>query len=126
MKKIIIVDDEPKIRSLFRRCLREGGYQTLEAEDGRKALRLLKKDGNVDLVILDIGLPQVSGMDVFKTIRTYMPQVKIIVSSVYSKDEQEFYIWDADDYYYKSESISVLMDKVDKLLEKPLPREKAE
>lgn len=115
-KKILVVDDEPKIRNLFGHYLQTAGYQVISAEDGEKALMVLKEDGSIDLVILDIGLPKVSGLEVFEMIKTRFPQLKILVSSVYSPDEQEFLVWDADGYYYKSESISVLKEKVKKIL----------
>ncbi|MFH1782556.1 MAG: response regulator [Candidatus Omnitrophota bacterium] len=112
MKKIVVIDDEPKIRNLFCRTLHETGYEALEAEDGKEGLRLLKEDKNIGLVILDIRLPKINGLAIFDAIKTYSPQVKVIISSVYSHDEQEFLIGGADDYYYKSDSILDLIDKV--------------
>lgn len=115
-KNILIIEDEPKIRSLFRRGLKEAGYSTIEADNGEAALKTLKNYNNTDLIILDIALQKISGLYAFGAIKKDYPQMKIIISSVYPKDEQEFFIFDADDYYYKSDSISILIDKVDKLL----------
>ena len=116
MEKILIVDDEPRIRALFHRQLKEVGYKVVETEDGEKALELLKNNQDINLVILDIVLPKTSGLDIFDVMRKDFPQIRIIISSVYTPDEQEFMIWDADDYYSKSDSISMLVDKVNKLL----------
>lgn len=116
LRKILIVDDEPRIRALFHRQLKEVGYKVVETEDGEKALELLKNNQDINLVILDIVLPKTSGLDIFDVMRKDFPQIRIIVSSVYTPDEQEFMIWDADDYYSKSDSISMLVDKVNKLL----------
>jgi len=68
------------------------------------------------MVILDIMLPKKSGLEIFETIKKDFPALKVIVSSVYPLEEQKFLIWDADDYYYKTESILGLIDKMDKLL----------
>lgn len=115
-KKILIVEDESRMRTLLQRQIKASGYATLEAKNGEEALGILKNSQGIDLVLLDIMLPQKSGLEIFETIKKDFPSLKVIVSSVYPPDEQEFLIWDADDYYYKTESISVLMDKMDKLL----------
>ncbi len=116
LRKILIVDDEPRIRALFHRQLKEAGYKVVETGDGEKALELLKDNRDINLVILDIVLPKTSGLDIFDVMRKDFPQIRIIISSVYTPDEQEFMVWDADDYYSKSDSISMLVDKVNKLL----------
>lgn len=115
-KQILIVEDEPKIRDLLCRCLKEEGFCALEAEDGQKALNLIKALNNVDLVILDIRLPKFSGLDIYDIIKKDFPSIKIVVSSVYTIEEQEFLILEADDYYYKSESVSMLVEKINRLL----------
>ena len=115
-KKILIIDDEAGIRSLFRRHLKMAGYQTLEAKDGSGALESLRANKDVELVVLDILLPKESGSDVFDIIKKEFPQIKIIISSVHPKDEQEFLIFDADDYYCKTDSINALVDKINQLL----------
>lgn len=118
-KHILIVEDEPKIRGLLCRCLKEEGFFALEAEDGQKALNLIQMLNNVDLIILDIRLPKFSGLDIYDVIKKEFPRIKIVVSSVYTIEEQEFLIADADDYYYKSESVSVLVEKINRLLTAP-------
>lgn len=116
LKHILIVEDEPKIRNLLCRCLKEEGFCALEAEDGQQALNLIKLSNNVDLIILDIRLPKLNGLDIYGVIKKEFPGIKIVVSSVYTIEEQEFLILEADDYYYKSESVSVLVEKINKLL----------
>jgi len=93
-----------------------GGYAVTEASDGDEALQVLNNNPGIDLLILDIMLPKKSGLEIFEIIKKDFPSLKVIISSVYPLEEQEFLIWDADDYYYKTESMSVLIDKVDKLL----------
>lgn len=115
-RNILIIDDEPNFRSLFRRQLKEEGFRALEAEDGEKALELIKANKDIGLVILDILLPTSSGLEIYDEIRKQFPEKKIIVSSVHPADEQTFLISDADDYYYKSESISLLVEKIRAIL----------
>jgi two-component system, OmpR family, response regulator ResD len=116
-RRILIIDDEPRIRTLFRRQLKNEGYSAVEADDGERALDLLGQDNEIDLVVLDISLPKTSGMDTFAEIRKRFPWIKILVSSVYSQDEQGFLIGEAEDYYYKSDSLSLLTDKIGRLLD---------
>ena len=115
-KKILVVEDELRLRILLQKEMKEKGYATLEAGNGEEALETLKNSRNIDLVVLDIVLPQRDGMDIFDILKKDYPSLKVIVSSVYPIDEQEFLIWDADDYYYKTDDISVLMNKMAVLL----------
>jgi len=116
-KNILIIDDDPNWRALLNRQLKEAGFHALEAANGRKALGLILPN-NVDVVILDILLPDSSGLDVYDEIRRQFPQVKIIIASVHSIDEQAFFIPDADEYYYKSESLLLLISKMKAVLSK--------
>jgi len=115
-KKILVVEDEPRLRILLKKEMEEKGYAALEAGNGDEALETLKNNRNIDLVVLDIVLPQRDGMDIFDILKRDFPSLKVIVSSVYPIDEQEFLIWDADDYYYKTDDVSVLMNKMAVLL----------
>ena len=65
--RVLIVDDEPPIRKLLRMGLTAQGYQVLEAPDGGTALDLIAE--KPDLVILDLGLPDMQGLDLLRTIR---------------------------------------------------------
>ncbi len=82
--KILIVDDEPPIRKLLRMGLTTQGYAILDAPNGKTALELL--EDHPDLVILDLGLPDMQGLDLLKTIRARMDSVPIIVLS--SRDDE--------------------------------------
>lgn len=114
---VLIVDDDPRWRSVVRRCLSTAGYRTLEAEQGDRALQLLREyRDKIHVVLLDIVIPESSGLDIFDRIREEFPGVGIIVSSVYSKEEQEFLVWDAEGYYYKSDSLFSLEEQIDKIL----------
>lgn len=114
-KSILIIDDEPKIRALFRSQLREAGFHAFEADSGREALRLLVKK-KIDLTVLDILLPESNGLEIFDEMKKKYPEIKIIVSSVHPAEDQQFLISGADAYYSKSESIAFLIDKIKTIL----------
>lgn len=67
-KKILIVDDDPTVRALLRRYLRDEGYEVFEAEDGQHALLAAKVHGP-DLILLDIDMPGMDGIQTCKLIR---------------------------------------------------------
>lgn len=80
MRSILVIDDEPGIRTTVKDILEDEGYHALVAEDGIIGLEQLKHE-NVDIVILDVWLPRMGGMDVLKSIRENHPGVETIVVS---------------------------------------------
>ncbi|HDZ76652.1 MAG TPA: response regulator [Candidatus Omnitrophica bacterium] len=116
-KKILIVDDEQKACDLFSRLLNDAGYCPITKAGAKEALQYSKEhEKDIDLIILDLDMPELDGIDFFDVIKDVQPQVKVIIASVYPVDEQKFSIFDADDYYDKSDSNSILIDKINKLL----------
>ncbi|GAB6845291.1 two-component system KDP operon response regulator KdpE [Methylorubrum rhodinum] len=77
---VLVIDDEPPIRRLLRVGLATQGYALLEAPDARTALALLKRE-RVDLVILDLGLPDRGGHDLLQDIRADHPDLPVVVLS---------------------------------------------
>ena len=77
--KILVIDDEPPIRKLLRMGLSTQGYDILDAPNGKTALSLL--DSKPDLVILDLGLPDIQGHDLLRMIRARDDSVPIVVLS---------------------------------------------
>jgi len=69
--RILIVDDEPAIADTLDYALRGEGFETCRAELGREALELLRVQGGCELVILDVGLPDISGFDVCRELRRF-------------------------------------------------------
>jgi two-component system nitrogen regulation response regulator NtrX len=80
MSLVLIIDDEPGIRSVLKDILSDEGYDTIAAEDGLEGLALLKEHP-VDLVILDVWLPNMGGIDVLKQIKADHPGLEVIVIS---------------------------------------------
>jgi PleD family two-component response regulator len=96
--KVLVIDDERPIRKLLRMGLSTQGYEILEAPDGKTALDLLALEP--DMVILDLGLPDVKGLDLLKTIRQRNESVPIVVLSSRSDEAGKVEALDlgADDY----------------------------
>ena len=99
--RVLVVDDEPPIRKLLRLGLAAQGYQILEAPNGKTALELL--DQTPDLVILDLGLPDIDGHDLLRTIRSRNESVPIVVLSSRGDEAGKVQALDygADDYVTK-------------------------
>lgn len=80
MNNILIIDDEPSIRTILKEILQDEGYTVYTAGDGYEGLHLLKTT-KVELVLLDIWLPRMGGIDVLKEIKKEFPEIEVIVIS---------------------------------------------
>ena len=116
MTNVLIIDDENQIRKFLDIALRAQGYKTLLAENGQKGLELLALQG-ADLVILDLGLPDLDGFEVLLELRTWS-NVPVIVLSVRANEEEKVKLLDAgaNDYVTKPFSIQELMARLRVLL----------
>ena len=116
MANVLIIDDENQIRKFLDIALRAQGYKTLLAENGQKGLELLALQG-ADLVILDLGLPDLDGFEVLLELRTWS-NVPVIVLSVRANEEEKVKLLDAgaNDYVTKPFSIQELMARLRVLL----------
>jgi two-component system, OmpR family, KDP operon response regulator KdpE len=99
--RVLIVDDEPPIRKLLRMGLTAQGYHVLEAPNGATALNLIAE--KPDLVILDLGLPDMEGLDLLRSIRAQNERVPIVVLSSRGDEAAKVQALDigADDYVTK-------------------------
>jgi CheY-like chemotaxis protein len=119
MKKIMVVDNEPDIVDLTRTVLELGGYEVVAAHSGEECLRLLEKE-QVDLVLLDIMMPGMSGWDVFNRINKKSTDIKVAFMSVLEisdKRKQVLIEEGLADYIMKPFDKDSLLDRVDKILE---------
>jgi len=80
MARILVIDDEANIRSLYKRILEQAGHDVREAVDGSQGTTLYRQHG-ADLVITDILMPQKEGIETIMELRRDFPQVKIIAIS---------------------------------------------
>ena len=86
MKKILIVDDELGIRESLKLVL-EDHYPLIVTESGEQALECLKNDPSIGLVLLDIKMPKINGLDVLKLIKQQFPDMKIVMVTGYRSVE---------------------------------------
>ena len=85
---ILLVDDEAIIRNLGRTILQRYGYRVLLAEDGLEALQVYRQHGEpIDLVILDLVMPRLSGHDTLRQLQQLDPDVRVLFSSGYSAEQ---------------------------------------
>lgn len=115
---ILIADDEPEIRTLLRLYLENENYQIIEAENGKQALELLKKE-HVDLCLLDIMMPEMDGYEAYKKIR----EIKDIPALMLSAKGEEYdklqgFELGIDDYVVKPFSIRELMARIGVILQR--------
>ncbi|MDD5288291.1 MAG: response regulator [Dehalococcoidales bacterium] len=82
MKPILVVDDEAIVRESIRDWLKDSGYQVRVAESGEEALKLIEKH-NFGVMILDLRLPGMNGIDVLKKVKVLKPNIKSIVITAY-------------------------------------------
>lgn len=115
MKKILVVDDEKKIRSIYCALLAAEGYNPIGAPCASDAYDILTRE-KIDLVLLDINMPEIDGGMVSELIDTFHLHTKVIVCSVRPLVEQKQIIKNAADYYDKSEGLEALRTKIAKIL----------
>jgi CheY-like chemotaxis protein len=116
-KKILVVEDEEGLRFLYKEELEAEGYQILTAANGREALQQLE-EGKPDLIILDIVMPVMDGIEALGRFVGKERKIPIILNTSYSGYRQDFMSWAADAYVTKSVDLGELKDKVKELLEK--------
>lgn len=121
-EKILVVDDEPLIRKLVTDFLKKSGYTTIQAEDGRKALELFSEEEDIDLIILDVMLPEYDGWTVCREIRK-KSKVPIIMLTARGEEFDELFGFDigADEYIAKPFSPNILMARVNVVLRRTSP-----
>jgi two-component system cell cycle sensor histidine kinase/response regulator CckA len=86
--RILVIDDEKNILELISDVLESAGYEVYVAENGRKGIEVFKQFSNdIDLVVLDIVMPEVGGVECFHEIRSIRADIKILLTSGYNKSE---------------------------------------
>jgi two-component system, OmpR family, copper resistance phosphate regulon response regulator CusR len=110
---ILIAEDEPQIAAFVRRGLEHAGYQTILAEDGAHALRIALT-GDVDLVLLDVGLPTMDGFEVLREIRRQngVLPVVMLTARTSTRDTVEGLDAGASDYVRKPFTFEELLARV--------------
>jgi two-component system, cell cycle sensor histidine kinase and response regulator CckA len=85
---VLVIDDEEIVRDMVGEVLEHEGFEVLRAEDGARGVALLGEKGDrVDIVLLDLSMPGLSGEETFRRLREIDPDVRVILSSGYDQDE---------------------------------------
>ena len=115
--KILVVDDESRMRKLVRDFLVRQDFEVLEAGDGEEALDLFYKDKSIALIILDVMMPKMNGWEVCKEVRE-SSKVPIIMLTAKSDESDELMGFDlgVDEYIYKPFSPKILVARVEAIL----------
>ena len=115
--RILVVDDEADIRRIIRILLESRGYRVLEAPNGRLAVETIRKEPDVDLILLDIMMPELSGIEASREIRSISSApILFLTAPTQEQDKLEAYSSGGDDYLAKPFSHGELLMKVDSLL----------
>jgi two-component system KDP operon response regulator KdpE len=111
--RVLVVDDEPAIRRFLRTSLGAQNYQVTESEDGRSALEALKRNA-CDVLVLDLGLPDIDGFEVIRQLRQSGSQLPIIVLSSRADEAGKVKALDlgADDYVTKPFGVDELLARI--------------
>jgi DNA-binding response OmpR family regulator len=116
-KKILLVDDDDGLRDLYEEELQGEGYEVVTAKNGKEALQKLERE-NPDLVVLDIVMPKMDGIEALGRIIGKDKTVPIILHTSHPGYQEEFMSWAADAYLLKSTNLAKLKKKIQELLEK--------
>jgi DNA-binding response OmpR family regulator len=117
LKKILVIDDEPTIRLLLREAITEWGYDFLEAARAQKGIDIISSE-KVDLVLLDIQLPQMNGLDAIQKIREINQDVPVFMLTAFHnlKDVVSMLDVTIQDFIAKPFDIDELYEKIKKEL----------
>lgn len=121
MKSVLIVDDEPGMREMVKQLLLNEGYHVLEASNGKHAMEFLKNE-SPELVITDIIMEKMDGVEIILEIRENYPDIKIIAMSGGSKISSEDYLESASDLgadriFNKPFALSDMLNAIKELIE---------
>ena len=117
MAKILVIDDEPNVRTLLEMRLRHQGYEVLIAENGRKGLQLYRQQ-HPDVIVLDLRMPEIDGVTVLKEIRgvDLKQPVIILTGDMTPSVERQVRALGVSDFIVKGSSMNLLMDTLKTLL----------
>ena len=123
--KILVVDDEARMRKLVKDFLVKKEYKVIEAGDGEEAIDLFFKEKDISLIILDVMMPKMNGWQVCREIRKYS-KVPIIMLTAKSSEDDELTGFEcgADEYISKPFSPKILVARVDALLRRTAKSDK--
>jgi CheY-like chemotaxis protein len=116
MAKLMVVEDDKNQRLLYEQELGEEGHEVILAPGGREALDMLE-DVAPDLIILDISMPGMDGIETLGKVLGRESDIPVILNTAYSSYKDNFMTWSADAYVVKSSDLSELKEKITEILE---------
>jgi two-component system, cell cycle response regulator DivK len=120
---ILVVDDEPLNMKLFALTLNRRGYRVLQAGDGYHGF-VLAHDGHPDLIIMDVRLPNLSGLEVTRTLKEniYTKDIPVVIATAFLIDEETLRESRCDAYMPKPFAMTDFIDLIDSLIEQNAPQ----
>ena len=115
MAKLLVVDDDKNLRLLYEQELAEDGHEVVLAGGGPEALDLLKTQ-RPDLIVLDISMPGMDGIEALGKILAKDKSMPVILNTAYSTYKDNFMTWSADAYVVKSGDLTELKAKIKEVL----------
>lgn len=116
MAKVLIIEDEKSLRTLYEQDLRRDGHEVVSAATAKEGLEILEAQ-SPDLIVLDIRMPGMDGLEAMGRILDRHPRLPVILNSAYSSYKDNFMSWAADAYVVKSSDTSELRARVREILE---------
>jgi len=116
-EKILLVDDEENLLMLYKQELLEEGYQVVTAGDAREGIEKIKQE-DLDVVIMDIRMPAMDGLEAIGKILGMKKDIPIILNTAYSNYKEDFMSWAADAYVVKSSDLTQLKNTIRNVLDK--------
>ena len=117
MPTILIVEDDEHQQLLFQEVLQEEGYTVVSARSGKEALELAQRV-TPDLVVLDIAMPGMDGVETLGRLLSRNNQLPIILHTAYATYKDNFMTWSADAYVVKSSDLTELKAEIERVLAK--------
>lgn len=119
---ILIVDDEKNILDLYDQELRDEGYRTFLAQNGKECLEIIKNE-SLDVIVLDIRMPKMDGLEAIGNIIDINNKIPVIINSAYSNYKDDFMSWAAEAYVVKSSNLNELKNTIKEVLQKKNPHD---
>ena len=115
MSKILVIEDEKNLRQLYKQDLELDGHTVVTAKSAEEGLKKVETEAP-DLVVLDIRMPGMDGLEAMGRILDQLPSVPVLLNTAYSSYQDSFLSWGADAYVIKSSDTGELRREVEQLL----------
>ena len=116
MAKIMIVDDESNLRTLYKLEIEAMGHNVVSIDNGREAVKAVYQT-DPDLIVLDLNMPQGDGIDFLNWLMCNHMGIPVIIYSAYSHYKNDFMTWGAESYLIKSSDLTELKNEIERLLD---------